>query len=154
MHPDITAELIAEKLDKRSASEVSANHIKLENEYRLDRLIEAYVEAFPSIRNSPGRIEIMFWVQRYARVNPRVVELARYALGDKSKIVRNYACGALAYAVDHNSLSALSNLLKHENHETREDAQAAIKAIEKKNHNLFADREETGNIFWSPGKID
>jgi hypothetical protein len=153
MVPNITIEEIANKLDRKLASEAGSNHIWLVKEFGLNNLVDSYVEAFPSIQNSAGRIEIMFWITRYARVNPKVANLAQFALADRSKVVRNYACGALAFAKSRESIKSLVELLDHKNAETRDDAKAAIEAIEKGNHHLFADREGTGSVFWNPGEI-
>ena len=153
MISNITVEEVVAKLDRRLASEVGGNHIRLQKEFGLENLVDVYIEAFRSIRNSAGRIEIMFWIARYSKVNHRVVKLAEFALSDRSKIVRNYACGALAFATSRESLKPLEKLLDHKSAETREDARAAINAIEKRNHHLFADRSETGKIFWNPGRI-
>jgi len=154
MNGAISVQDVIRQLDRRTSSEVGTNHIALNKQYGLDSLIEPYIEAFPKIRNSAGRIEILFWVTRYAKENPLVVELARFALGDRSRVVRNYACGALAYALNHESIVFLQELLDHPEAMTQDDARAAICAIENDNHHLFADREGKGNIFWEPGKVD
>ncbi|MCG8590943.1 MAG: HEAT repeat domain-containing protein [Proteobacteria bacterium] len=143
-----SAEQVAALLDHRLESVVGSNEISLQRKFGLDALVPSYVGAFGKIRNYPGRMHILFWLQRFARSHPEVVELAESALRDPSRIVRNYACGALAYAGDRKRIPALRELLSHRNEATRADALAAITAIEEQNHHLFADRERTGKVFW------
>jgi len=142
-------------LDHRSESVVGANEIRLRQRFGLETLVPYYVEAFPRIRNYPGRLHILFWLQRFARTHPKVVELAESALGDPSRMVRYHACGALAYACHRKALPALRRLLlSHRSEATRRDAQAAITAIEEENHHLYADRERKGNIRWILNRED
>lgn len=140
-------------LDRRNESEVGGNEIRLQRKYGLDNLISVYIEAFPRIKNWAGRMHIMFWIRRYARSNPLVLEIAKRGLADRSRIVRTYSCSALAYSLDANSIPNLKQLLDHDDETTRGDAAAAIKAIEKQNHHLWADRQETGKSYWvvNPG---
>ena len=135
-------------LDRRNGSEVGANEIRLQKQYGLDNLVGAYVEAFSQIKNWAGRMHIMFWIRRYARSNPSVVEVAKLGLSDRSRIVRTYSCSALAYALDKSSIPDLKTLLDHNDETTRGDAVAAIRAIEMQNHHLWADRQETGKCYW------
>lgn len=141
-------------LDLRDKSKVGGNEIQLQRKYGLKNLVAVYVDALPQIKNWPGRMHIMFWIQRYARSDRRVVEAARNALQDRSRIVRYYACGALAFALDSESIPCLEELLSHRDASTRADAAAAIDAIRCGNHHYFADRRHTGEVFWSPdGKL-
>ena len=135
-------------LDRRKESEVGGNEIRLQKQYGLDNLVPVYIEAFPRIKNWAGRMHIMFWLRRYARSNPLVVEIAKQGLNDRSRIVRNYSCSALAYSLDSNSIPELSRLLDHYDESTVTDASAAIMAIKKQNHHLWVDRHETGQAFW------
>jgi hypothetical protein len=149
-----TLDEVITALDCRNESDTGRNQILLHEKYGLDVLVPFYIAAFPRIKNWIGRKYVMFWIERYARRNPDVVKLARFALNDKSWKVRHDACSTLAYALDTESLPFLRELLKHKKKETRDDAAAAIDAIENRNHNYFVDRQHAGNIFFDPGRID
>lgn len=153
MSKDISVNEIVSKLDRRKYSEAGGNQILLQQEFGLINLVEPYIKAFPLIKSSAGRIEIMYWLCRFSKVNPEVIKLAEFALNDRSKMVRHHACGALAFANNKESVVHLRRLLDNENVETREDAKAAIMAITEDNHHLFADRRRTGKVYWEPGKI-
>jgi len=144
----LTVDKVVKALDCRSESDTGRNQILLHKKYGLDALVPHYIEAFPRIKSWIGRKYIIFWIRRYARKNPDVVILAKAALNDKSWKVRQDACAALAYALDSSALPSLRKLLTHSNETTREDAAAAIDAIESKNHHFFYDRKHAGNIFW------
>jgi len=138
-------------LDRRNESEVGGNEIRLQKKYGLENLVAVYVGAFSRIKNWAGRMHIMFWLQGRGRGDDRVIEVARRALRDRSRIVRNYACGTLAFALDLGSIPHLEELLTHKDESTRADAAAAIDAIRCGNHHYFADRNHTGKSFWHPG---
>lgn len=142
---------ILKLLDLRIESEVGCNEIRLRKRYGLDNLISVYAEAVPQIKNWAGRMHIMFLLQGRARGNEKVVRVARHALRDRSRIVRNYACGALAFALDTESIPYLEEMLTHKDESTRADAAAAVDAIKCGNHHYFSDRKHTGKIFWHPG---
>ena len=144
---------VARLLDRSLDSEVSANDINLQRQFGFDVLIPSYVGAFRKIRRYPGRMHILFWLCRYARTRPEIVDLARFALKDRSWIVRNYACQTLAYAQKKEAILDLRELLEHPDARTQADARAAIEAIKAGNHHLWADRDGKGNVFWDPGRI-
>jgi hypothetical protein len=105
-------------------------------------------EALPQIRKSPGRASIMRYVGRFSRTNDVAFKMGVAATQDRSYPVRHYACALLAYSLRPAALPALSSLLVHADHRTREDAKAAIDAIRSKNHNWFKDRDHSGKINW------
>ena len=148
-----TLDEVIKALDCRTESEVGYNQILLHEKYDLNILVPFYVDAFPKIKSWIGRNYILYWVCRYARINPAVVNLGRFAINDRSKLVRYRACQILSYALDKESIPMLEALLTHKNEETRKDAAAAIDAIKCQNHHFFSDRAHAGNIFWEPGKI-
>ena len=143
---------LIELLDCSTESETSGNFIRLEREYGVEALVPSFERVFPQIRRYGGRMNILFRLISYSRDRPTVVALARNALGDKSRIVRHHACAALAYALDEKSIPALKKLLTHSDAETREHAEAAIDAIQSRNHHHFVDRKHTGKSFWHPGR--
>ena len=145
-HP--TVEEVCAALDHRLDSVVGGNEIELQRAYGLEKLVPVYVDALSRIRNSHGRIYILYWLQRYARTNERVVRAAVDALNDRSAMARQHACGALAYSGRTEFIPALQQLLAHSSALTRSDAAAAIDAIENRNHHLFMDRQHRGNVFW------
>jgi HEAT repeat protein len=97
-------------------------------------------------------MNIMYRLVSYSRTRPSVVALGIFALTDKSRIVRYHACAALAYSLQLSALIPLQELLSHPDKETRQDAAAAIDAIQSKNHHYFADRNHSEKVFWHPGK--
>jgi len=54
----------------------------------------------------------------------------------------------LAYSLRKDALAKLRPLLQHSDPRTREDARAAIDAIEKRNHHLYVDRDHSGRARW------
>jgi HEAT repeat protein len=107
-------------------------------------LLPQLISAFPRIRNAQGRNIILFTMLRHARSEPAVLELAMQAASDPAYLVRMQACGILAYALDRRAIPCLAALLTHRDAKTREDAAAAIAAIEAGNHHLWIDRDGAG----------
>ena len=149
----LSTQVILEALDHRDGGLVGANHIRLCEKFGLDQLAPYYVAAFPNARNWVGRDEILFWVMKLARSRIDVVEVARLALNDRSWKVRYQACAILAYSLTRTAVPDLERLLQYRDERTRRDAAAAMKAILRRNHHLFADRDGAGNVFWivNPG---
>ena len=139
---------VVEALDHRLESEVGGNEISLQRKYGLDALLPRYIEALPRIKHWPGRMHILYWIQRYARKDFRVVQAGLFCLDDRSAKVRHHACGILAYSLRRDLVHHLHPLLTHRNSRTRADAVAAIEAIKGQNHHLFVDRRGAGNVFW------
>ena len=143
-----TVSEVLEKLDQRSESEAGGNDLRLKKKYGLKKLVSVYVEAFPQIKNWAGRMHIMYSLPQFARSDKQVVEVARFGLNDRSRIVRYYACQVLAYSLDRESIPFLEAILDHADEKTRGYAADAIKAITKQNHHLWMDPNETGRYFW------
>jgi HEAT repeat protein len=104
--------------------------------------------AFSSFRTWQGRVSLVFHSIRYARVSDAAFQLGLRGLEDKSYMVRWRACGLLAYSLRKDALAKLQPLLQHADARTREDARAAIDAIEKRNHHLYVDRDHSGRARW------
>lgn len=71
-----TVDEVARLLDHRSDSEVGGNEQRLQRRYGLNSLVPIYIRAFPEIRNYHGRMQILFWICRYAKKNSDIVRLA------------------------------------------------------------------------------
>lgn len=93
-----------------------------------------------------------FFAIHDARENEDAVQLGIAALNDRSRVVRHRACSLLAYSLRDDALPYLRQLLMHHDPSTKEDARAAIDAIEHRNHNWFVDREHTGRLTWTVDK--
>ena len=90
-----------------------------------------------------------------ARDSQAARELGLKALADRSWFVRYRAHQLLAYSLDPAAIETLRETRESESRqELRESIDAAIKAIEKRNHNLFLDRRETGHIGWGANPWD
>ena len=113
----------------------------------IESVVPVLIAAFHQLRRARGRNEIMFELIKFAKVTPEVVELALQALNDRAFLVRVQACAALAYSEQIETVSALKQLLQHDDPKTRQNADAAIDAIE--NHNHYFSVNET----W-PGPAD
>ena len=148
-----SVEEVTQLLDLKDEGQVARNESELQSKYGLTLLVPIYVQAFYKIKNWAGRMNITFWLARYARKYPDVIEMAIFGLNDRSRIVRNYCCGILAYGQSKSSIPYLNELVNHKDESTREDAVAVITAIENRNHHLWVDRENKGNTFWEVGKI-
>lgn len=110
--------------------------------------------AYPNFKRWQGRVSLVFHSISYARVREEAFQLGLLALGDRSSLVRYRACSILAYSLRKDALPPLKALLTHEDVKTREDAAAAINAIQAKNHHLFVDRDRTGRSFWIVNEED
>ena len=143
-----TVDEVVNYLDDRRASVASSNGSRLHCTYGLCALVPVYIEAMAKIRNATGRIHIMFWLRCLARRDPRVVEGAIQHLNDRSAAVRMHACEVLAYSLRDDVIPHLELLLHHPVPGTREDAAAALDAIQHKNHHYYLDRKHSGTVFW------
>ena len=106
------------------------------------------LEAYPQFRLWQGRVACVYYSMRYARVSEAAYQLGLIAVQDRATLVRYRACGLLAYSLRREAIPALKPLLRHSDKETREDAAAAIRAIKKRNHHLFRDRDSSGRVQW------
>lgn len=140
-------ELVA-ALDQKRQSDLGRAEGQLFKKYGLEALVPGFVAAYPRIRHAAGRNSILFWLVRFARKYPDVVELAKVAISDPAYMPRMQACGILAYSLRQDSIADLKPLLKHRDQKTRGDAEAAIDAISHQNHHYWFDREHSGKIHW------
>ena len=144
---------VATLLDLANASDAASNEMSLQQEFGLTALVPYYIKAFYKIKNWPGRMNISFWLVRYAKTNPAIVEMAIFGTNDRSYIVRNYCFSILAYAGNKTHLNHLKTFANHKDEKTRSDAAAARDAIVNENHHYWIDREHEGNAFWEPGEV-
>lgn len=117
------------------------------SEYGLESLVPGFVAAYPRIRNATGRNSVLFWLVRFTRKYPEVVELAKSTLSDPAYMPRTQASGILAYSLPRDAIPLLTALLEHRDKKTRADAAAAIDAIKHQNHHFWMDRNHRGNFF-------
>jgi hypothetical protein len=83
----------------------------------------------------------------YSRVQEDAVQLGLEALFDRSKVVRYRACMLLACSLNKRALPSLREVeLNAKDSETKENAHAAIDAIENQNTNWFVDRSHSGKV--------
>jgi hypothetical protein len=104
--------------------------------------------AYPTFKSWQGRVSLVYHSTRYARVSEDAFRLGIAALGDRSRVVRYRACGVLAYSLRTDALEPLRALRVDAKRAPADDANAAINAIEAKNHHFFVDRHRTGRSFW------
>lgn len=95
-----------------------------------------------------AREHLMHHSVRFARRRPESFRLGLQGLEDMSKQVRHQACAVLAYAQRQEAVPALERLLDHPDPDTRDDAIAALVALQTGNHHYFRDRDRTDTIFW------
>ena len=139
--------LLVRKLDTTRAALEAAAWSELQP---LGAEVVPYLAAaFPSTRTWQGRTSLVFHSIRYARTHDAAFGLGLRALADRSFMVRYRACMLLAYSLRTAALPQLRELLHHTDHRTREDAAAAIDAIEHQNHHLFIDRDHSGRVTWT-----
>ena len=142
--------LILKRLDDPSSEE---NWGAIRELKRLDvDLPQVLFEHYKESRSWRARVSCVFFAIHDARENNIAVQLGIMALNDRSRVVRHRACSLLAYSLRDDALPYLRNLLMHHDTSTREDAQAAIDAIEHRNHNWFVDRDHTGRLMWTVEK--
>ena len=104
------------------------------------------LEIFPELRGYKARKSLVYTAMKFALIEPDAVKLALDALQDKSGAVRYQACMLLAVAGRYDTIAHLEYLLEHKSSKTREDAQAAINAINANNQDLFLDRDGWGRL--------
>jgi HEAT repeat protein len=116
-----------------------------------EKVVDYLAEFYPKAGTLEGRRALLFHSIKYARSSEVAFRLGVTALGDKASIVRYRACGLLAYSLRREALPHLQTLLSHKDRKTVEDAQAAMDAIQSKNHHYFVDRNHSGRLFWQVG---
>ena len=111
-------------------------------------------EAYSMFGRWQGRMSLVFHSIRYARESDDAFQLGLEAISDRATLVRYRACSLLAYSLRKDALEPLKSLLKHDDQQTVDDAKAAINAIEKQNHHLFVDRDNSGRASWIVNEFD
>jgi hypothetical protein len=135
-----------EKLDTRSESAIEDQWLVI-REHGIE-LMPYFKRAYPQMRNAPGRRALIFYATPYARKSEDALQLGLSAMQDRSGHVRDRACGLLAYSLRNDALNFLEAAMNDERAEVRAAAQAARNAIRAQNHHLFADRTNSGSVFW------
>jgi hypothetical protein len=112
-------------------------------------------EAFPQTRRMEARISMVYEATFFARVSDDAFQLGVLGCSDRSKYVRDRACGVLAYSLRKDALPILRPLLRADDDFTRESAEAAVDAIKHQNHHLYWDRDHPrGRTFWTVNRGD
>jgi len=116
-----------------------------------DRFPALLLEKYKRSRKLGQRASCVYHATKYAKVNAAAYQLGLEALRDKSKVVRYRACLLLAVAQRRGAILSLRALVT--SNLSREDALAAIDALEHRNHHYFVDREHSGKVTLnvSPG---
>ena len=111
-------------------------------------VVPALAHAYATAGRARDRAALLVAATFHARVSAPAVALGLEALGDRARVVRDRACGLLAYAGRSEALPALRALSAHPDAATRGDAAAAVVAIESRNHHRFIDRAGEGRVTW------
>jgi hypothetical protein len=119
------------------------------------QVIPLFLNAYPTFKRSQARVSLLYYATGFARVSEEAFRLGVMGCADKASLVRNRACGLLAYSLRWDALPVLSELRAHVDQKTVEDATAAMDAICSRNHHYFADRSHSGRTFWevNPGDM-
>jgi len=109
------------------------------------------LEKYKRSRKLGERASCVHHATKYANANAAAYQLGLDALRDKSKVVRYRACLLLAVAQRREAILSLKALVTA--NLSREDALAAIDALEHRNQHYFVDREHSGKVTLnvSPG---
>jgi hypothetical protein len=112
-------------------------------------------EAFPQTRRMEARISMVYEATFFARVSEDAFQLGLLGVRDRSKHVRDRACGVLAYSLRSEALPALRPLLRADDEVTRTAAEGAVDAIKHQNHHLYWDQDgPRGQTFWVVNRGD
>jgi hypothetical protein len=109
-----------------------------------DRFPALLREKYKGSRNLGERASCVYHATKFAKVNAAAYQLGIEALHDKSKVVRYRACLLLAVAQRREAIPLLKALVTSDS--SREDALAAIDALEHGNQHFFVDREHSGKV--------
>jgi hypothetical protein len=144
--PDVAAMVAA--YDRKTWGEVDEAHVQLTERYGLHSLLPLMIAACPSLKSWKARKTLLFYLLPHARQYPSLVDLALRLVNDRAGQVREEALGIVAYSLDVRALAELRRHLHHADPATRAAVLAAIDAIENQDHNLFIDRDHSGNARW------
>jgi hypothetical protein len=100
-------------------------------------LMPLLLDAYPRTRRMEARISMMYEATFFARVSEAAFQLGILGCRDRSKHVRDRACGVLAYSLRRDALPALRPLLRDPDPFTRSAAENAIRAIKRQSHSLY-----------------
>ena len=104
---------------------------------RIDEyVIDFAIEYYRNEKKAELRRFYLKIITQYARTEKRVIDIAKVALNDRSKIVRQKALSILAYSLKIEHLALLEGL-KEKLKGNEVDVQNAINCIKKQNHDLF-----------------
>ena len=109
-----------------------------------DRFPDLLLSTYRHSKKWGQRASCVYHAMRYARTNHAAYQLGVEALHDRSKHVRYRACMLLSVAQRAEAIDPLRTLLNDP--DSAQDAKAAIEALERKDQNLFVDREHSGNV--------
>ncbi|MEM7173615.1 MAG: hypothetical protein AAF530_25875 [Pseudomonadota bacterium] len=140
---DISSIILA--LDHDKDIEATREHLVDHGAQALPEMIDH----FPKLKTWRARNAIVYTAIKFARRSENAKKLCSLGLQDKSKRVRQTACALAAFSLDRDFLPELEAFAGRSDPETTEDAFAAINAIQKQNHHLFMDRQETGHVTWN-----
>lgn len=96
-----------------------------------------FLKAYPRIRRHESRHSVVYEATFFARVSEEAFQLAVLGCSDRSKFVRDRACGALAYSLRPEALPVLRPLLRDPDPFVREAAENAVHAVKAQDHSLF-----------------
>ncbi|WP_332801272.1 hypothetical protein [Sphingomonas sp. PB2P12] len=137
---------LIDRLDSKSCSQQEDAWIAIRS--RGVVLIPEFKSAYARFKKSEGRAALVFYATSFARVSEDAFDLGRFALKDPSKLVRDRACGLLAYSLRADAVGPLTETVNDPALSVRQSAEAALLAIRTKNHHLFVDPTRSGKIFW------
>lgn len=95
-----------------------------------------------------GRERLVHHSIGFARRSEAAYRLGVTAIDDYAREVRCEAIALLAYSLRPEAAEVLTPLLEHADGDTRDEALAALQAIDAGNHHFFRDRDQTGRILW------
>src|SRR5918999_5138091 len=87
-----------------------------------------FLEAFPRMRRMEARTSMLYEATFFARVSEAAFRLGVLGCRDRSKYVRDRACGVLAYSLRRDALPALRPLLRDPDPLVRQGAEGAVHA--------------------------
>lgn len=139
---DIEINNCLDKLDGRGSDEEFEAITKLNT--LGEKLPKLLLNKYRNSKKWGERASCVYHAIKYAQKNSDALQLGIEATKDKSKKVRYRACMLLACSQINEAIPALESLLTKP--ESKEDAEAAIDAINCKNQNYFIDRDHSGKV--------
>lgn len=137
---------LIDRLDSKDCSQQEDAWLAIRS--RGVALMPEFKSAYPRFKKSDGRIALVFYTTSFARVSEDAFDLGTSALKDRSKLVRDRACGLLAYSLRADAVGPLTETVNDPDLSVRQAAEAELIAIRAKNHHLFVDRTRSGKSFW------